>query len=49
MCTKVIQQYSCGHQVVGKAPCATSRGGSPCGVLKTTVVKHDEKCDSCDH
>ncbi|KAF2196673.1 hypothetical protein GQ43DRAFT_382736 [Delitschia confertaspora ATCC 74209] len=50
MCTKVIHQYSCGHQVVEKAPCATSRGApGTCGVLNTKNVKHDEKCDRCDH
>ncbi|KAK8222379.1 hypothetical protein BKA81DRAFT_10733, partial [Phyllosticta paracitricarpa] len=47
MCTRFIHTYGCGHQVVEKAPCATSRS-APCGVLKTTHVKHDEKCDSCD-
>lgn len=48
MCTKVVHTYSCGHEVTEKAPCATSRTAS-CGVCNTKTVKHDEKCDSCDH
>ncbi|OCK85518.1 hypothetical protein K432DRAFT_26667, partial [Lepidopterella palustris CBS 459.81] len=48
MCTKVINQYSCGHQVVEKAPCATSRS-AVCGVLNTKTIKHEDKCERCDH
>lgn len=47
MCTRVIHTYGCGHQVVEKAPCATSRSAN-CGVLNTKNVKHEEKCDNCD-
>lgn len=47
MCTRVIHNYGCGHQVVEKAPCATSRRAA-CGELKTKTVKHEEKCDKCD-
>ncbi|KAF2091096.1 hypothetical protein K490DRAFT_54006 [Saccharata proteae CBS 121410] len=46
MCTKVVHSYSCGHQTVNSAPCATSRNAQ-CGVLNTKHVKHDEKCDAC--
>jgi hypothetical protein len=48
MCTKVVHKYGCGHEIAEKAPCATSRT-APCGVCNTKTVKHDEKCDRCDH
>lgn len=48
MCQKFVHTYSCGHQMVQKAECATSRSTN-CGVLQVKNIKHDEKCDSCDH
>ncbi|CAI6339447.1 unnamed protein product [Periconia digitata] len=48
MCNTFVHTYQCGHTIREKAPCAPSRAG-PCGVDKTTKVKHDSKCDSCDH
>lgn len=48
MCTKVVHTYGCGHQHAEKAPCATSRGAD-CRTLNVKTVKHDEKCESCDH
>ncbi|KAF2808397.1 uncharacterized protein BDZ99DRAFT_521952 [Mytilinidion resinicola] len=48
MCQKFVHTFSCGHQMVQKAECATSRSTN-CGVLQVKNIKHDEKCDSCDH
>jgi len=48
MCMKIVRTYSCGHQLVEKAECATSRSTN-CGKLEVKSIKHDEKCDSCDH
>ncbi|KAL6706414.1 hypothetical protein ACN47E_005520 [Coniothyrium glycines] len=48
MCTKVVHKYGCGHTIEAKAACATSRT-TPCGVCNVKTVKHDEKCEDCDH
>ncbi|KAF2257515.1 hypothetical protein CC78DRAFT_588424 [Lojkania enalia] len=37
MCTKVVHQYSCGHQIMEKAPCATSKGGGNCTGVNTKI------------
>jgi hypothetical protein len=48
MCTRIHHTYACGHVVSEKAPCAASRSTN-CGENKVKNVKHDEKCDRCDH
>jgi hypothetical protein len=48
MCLKVVHKYGCGHETVATAPCATSRT-APCGVNNVKTVKHEEKCEQCDH
>lgn len=47
MCTQVIHNYGCGHQIIEKAPCATSKT-TECGVLNTKNVDHSGNCDKCD-
>jgi hypothetical protein len=48
MCLKVVHKYGCGHEHVATAPCATSKT-SACGVNNVKTVKHEEKCETCDH
>jgi hypothetical protein len=48
MCLKVVHKYGCGHEQVATAPCATSKT-SACGVNNVKTVKHEEKCETCDH
>lgn len=46
MCTRVIHQYGCGHQLIEKAHCANFRGGGCKGVNDKFLV-HAEACDGC--
>lgn len=46
MCTRVIHQYGCGHQLIEVAACANLRGGG-CRGVKDMYMVHPEKCDAC--
>ncbi|KAF2839427.1 hypothetical protein M501DRAFT_934308 [Patellaria atrata CBS 101060] len=48
MCNKVVHTFSCGHQTIMLAECASSRT-APCGVMNVKHVKHEDRCDSCDN
>jgi hypothetical protein len=48
MCLKVVHKYGCGHETSATASCATSRT-SACGVNNVKTIKHEEKCEQCDH